>query len=155
ELFARPAFTYEHDGRRRRRNPGQLVVQDLHARRTAQDPAETTEFAQLFAQLTDFMLQRRSLLGMAQNGLDAVQVRRLDQIVAGARSQGSNGAIDRRVARDDNHLGGLWLVQLTDELDTLAIRQAEVRQQHIGTLAPELDSSLTDAVRPGNCKAFH
>ena len=101
------------------------------------------------------MLQSGGLLGVPQHGLDAIEVRGLHQVVAGARPQGGDRAVHRRVARDDDDFRRFWLVQLTHQLDALAVRQAQIRQQHIGALPPELDPGLPDAVGPGHGKPFH
>src|SRR5579871_2796409 len=147
EFLTRSALTDEHDSRRRRRHAAQLVIKNLHARRATQNSTETAELTEFLAQLTNLVLQRRRLFGVTKNRLNAIQIRGFDQVVARPSPQRSNGAIHRSVSRNDNDFRRLGLVQLTNQLNALAVRQSEVCQEHIRTLAAELYPSVPDAVR--------
>ncbi len=155
ELLAGAALAYQHHRRRGWRDTRQLVVQDLHPRRAAEDAAEAPQPAQLIAQHADFLLQGRGLLRVPQDCLDALQVRRLDQIIACPRAQRGHRAVDRCMTGHDDHFGGFRFIQLTHQLDAFAIGKPQIRQQNIGLLAPELDACLTQTERARNGKAFH
>jgi hypothetical protein len=109
----------------------------------------------LFPKLANLMLQCRGFLGMSQHCLNAVKVRRLYKVVAGARAQRGNRAIHGGVARNYNYFRGFGLVQLTQKLDAFAIRQPEIGQEHIGTLTPKLDACVANAMGAGHGKALH
>src|SRR5882724_10492898 len=155
KLLARAALPNEHDRGRGRRHTAELVIQHLHTRRAAQDAAETAKLTQLLAQLADLMLQSGSFLGVPQHSLNTVEIRRFDEIVARAGAKRRNSAINCGMARDNDDFGGLRLVELTHKLDTLAVRQAKVRQKHVRALPPKLNARVPDTVGAGNGKPLH
>jgi hypothetical protein len=87
--------------------------------------------------------------------LDAVEIGWFDEVVARTSAQRRNGTVDGGMTCDDDDLCGLRLLELTHELDALAIGETEVRKQHIRTLPTELNPRVADAVGPGNGKPFH
>src|SRR6185295_3088609 len=129
ELLARAALADEERRRRSGRDAPDLIVEHLHALRAAEDLAETTELAQRIAQLADLVLERRSLLGVAEHSLHALEIRGFDQVVARAGAQRRDGTVDRRVTRDDDDFRRLGPFELARELDALSVGQAQVGEQ--------------------------
>ena len=155
QLLAGAALPDQHDRGRGRRHAGQLVVEHLHALRAAEDAPEAAHAPQLIPQLADLVLQRGGLLRMPQHRLHALQVGGLDQIIAGAGAQRGNGAVDGGMAGDDDDFGGFRLLQLAQQLDSLSVRQRQIGQQHIGTLAAELDAGIPQALGARHGKPLH
>ena len=148
QLLAGAALADQQHGGGGRRHAAQLVVEHLHARRAAENAAEAAELAQLLAQLADLVLQSGGLLGVPQDGLHALEIRGLDEIVAGAGAQRGDRAVDGSVAGDDDDFGRLGLLELAHELDALAVRQAQIRQQHVRALPAELDARFAQGCAP-------
>jgi len=59
------------------------------------------------------------------------------------------------VSGHDDDLRRLRLIELTHQLDALAIRKPKVRQKDVGTLSSELDPRIAQAMSSRDCKALH
>ncbi len=92
---------------------------------------------------------------MPQHRLHALQVRGLHQVIAGARPQRRHGAVDSGVPGDDDDFGGLGLLELAQQLDTLTVGKLQIGEEDVGTLAAELDAGIAQALRASHGKALH
>ncbi len=92
---------------------------------------------------------------MPQHRLHALQIRRLDQIVARTGAQRGHRAVDRGMARHNDHFRRFGFIQLAHQLDPLAIGQPQIRQEHIRTLASQLDPRVLQAQRARDREALH
>ncbi len=95
--------------------------------------------AQLLAQFADLLFEVGGLRDATQDRLDPVEVDRLHQVIGGAPAQGRDRAVERGVTGDHDHLGLVARVELAEQIDPLAVREPEVREDDVRTLAPELD----------------
>jgi hypothetical protein len=100
-------------------------------------------------------LESGSLFRVAQDSLHALEIRGLHEIVARAGAKRGYSAVHRGMPGDNNNFRRFRLLELAYELNALAVRQAKVGQQDVGTLPPELDARIPQAVRSRNCKALH
>ncbi len=130
QLLARAAFTQQQHRRGSRRDPGQLVVQQLHGRRAAQQPAEAPQPPQFVPQRANLIAQRGGLARVSQHRLHPVKLRRLYQIVRGARPQGGHRTVHRGVAGHHDQLRGILRGQFPGQFN------APPRQADAGPSAP-------------------
>ena len=68
---------------------------------------------------------------VGQDALQAADVERLGQVVAGAQAQRLDGALDVGVAGHQHHLGRGAELEVLEQVDAAAVREVEVDQGHV------------------------
>ena len=116
--------------------------------------AEAAELAQLVPQLADLGAQLAGARHPAQDGLQALDVDRLDHVVGGAQAQRLDSALDAGVAGDHHDLRGVALLEVADQVDAFAVRQLQVSQQDVGLQARHVDARGAQRIGLGDAEPF-
>ena len=83
------------------------------------------------------------LRGLRYHAPELIQIDRLGQIIEGAYLERPHGVIGRAIGRDhDAALAALLLLQPLNQLQTLSVGQAHIRDQHGELLTPQQGTRL-------------
>ena len=89
--------------------------------------AEAAEAAQLLSQLPDLRAQLVGAGDALQDRAQPLDVYRLHEVIGGPRPQRVHRAFYRRMTGDHHHFGRLALLEVVDELDSVSIRELQIR----------------------------
>ncbi len=126
----------------------------LHRGRGADQAAEAAEPAQVILQASHVILERAQALDVGERGLEATDVQRLEEVIERAQAQGVDRGVDRGHAGDEDHVAGARFLELTQQVDPVAVGQDEIDDHEIGWRVGEVRPRLGQRARARDSEAF-